>query len=67
MHGPRDELTVLLDPPNLVLIAYATSVAPEEGEVRFFDDVYGHDQRLREALDRGRPYPRLGACAGGSG
>lgn len=62
MHGGRDELTVHLDPPNPVLVAYATAVAPEEGEVLFFDDVYGHDPRLREALDRGRPYPRLGAC-----
>jgi murein L,D-transpeptidase YcbB/YkuD len=67
MHGSRDELAVPLVPPNPVLIAYATAVAREGGELLFFEDVYGHDARLREALDRGRPYPRLGACAGGSG
>ena len=67
MHGSRDELAVPLEPPIPVLVAYATAVAPEDGELLFFDDLYGHDARLRDALDRGRPYPRLGACAGGSG
>jgi murein L,D-transpeptidase YcbB/YkuD len=67
MHGSRDELAVPLEPPIPVLVAYATAVAPEDGELLFFDDLYGHDARLRDALERGRPYPRLGACAGGSG
>jgi murein L,D-transpeptidase YcbB/YkuD len=67
MHGSQNELAVPLEPPIPVLIAYATAVAPEDGELLFFDDLYGHDARLRDALDRGRPYPRLSACAGGSG
>jgi murein L,D-transpeptidase YcbB/YkuD len=58
---------VPLEPPIPVLVAYATAVAPEDGDLLFFDDLYGNDARLREALERGRPYPRLDACAGGSG
>lgn len=67
MHGTRDELSVPLDPPLPLHVVYETAVAPEEGEVLFFDDLYGRDARLAEALARGRPYPRLGACGAGSG
>jgi murein L,D-transpeptidase YcbB/YkuD len=67
MHGTRDELAVTLRPPTPVLVAYATVVATEEGELAFFEDIYGHDVRLRAALDRGRPYPRYGACGEAQG
>ena len=29
-----------------VLIVYGTAVAPEDGKIYFFDDIYGHDKRL---------------------
>jgi murein L,D-transpeptidase YcbB/YkuD len=35
-----------------------TAFVDREGRARFFEDIYGHDSRLREALDRGYPYPR---------
>jgi len=40
-----------------VLIVYATAVAPEDGKVYFFDDIYGHDTTLMDALAHGYPYP----------
>jgi L,D-transpeptidase YcbB len=29
-----------------VLIVYGTAVAPEDGKIYFFEDIYGHDKRL---------------------
>jgi L,D-transpeptidase YcbB len=40
-----------------VLIIYATVVVSEDGVVHFFDDIYGHDRSLEEALAKGYPYP----------
>ena len=49
-----------------VLIVYGTAVANEEGEVSFFDDIYGHDASLDAVLAHGYPYsgwqPALDAC-----
>ena len=44
--------------PIPVVIFYATAFVDREGRAHFFDDVYGHDARLREALAGGYPYPR---------
>ncbi len=42
---------VTLSAPLDVYILYATAVADREtGEVRFFDDLYGHDTKLAQAL-----------------
>jgi L,D-transpeptidase YcbB len=49
---------VVLTRPVPVLIFYATAFVDREGRARFFEDIYGHDARLREALARGYPYPR---------
>jgi murein L,D-transpeptidase YcbB/YkuD len=38
-----------------VLIVYATAVALQGGEVRFFDDIYGYDALLEAQLDRDHP------------
>jgi murein L,D-transpeptidase YcbB/YkuD len=48
-------VTVTLERPVPVLIVYATAVALEGGEVRFFPDIYGQDAQLG-ALVKG--YPR---------
>jgi murein L,D-transpeptidase YcbB/YkuD len=36
--------------PIPVLIVYGTAVVMEDGEVRFFDDIYGHDAALERTL-----------------
>ena len=43
--------------PIPVLILYGTVVVPEDGQVYFYDDVYGHDAALEKALAKGYPYP----------
>jgi len=54
--GPPDA-HVNVKRPIPVLIVYATAVAPEDGKVYFFDDLYGHDATLQDALEQGYPYP----------
>ncbi len=51
-----DSRQVNLDTPIPVLIVYGTAVVRANGEVFFFDDIYGHDARLEELLDHGYPY-----------
>jgi murein L,D-transpeptidase YcbB/YkuD len=41
---------VNLSKPILVMIVYATAVATESGQVLFFEDIYGHDERLEQLL-----------------
>ena len=48
---------VNLDKPIPVLILYSTAVVDPDGEVRFFDDIYGYDASLARALANGYPYP----------
>lgn len=48
--------TVSLPAPLPVLIAYGTVVV-KDGRIHFFEDVYGHDTRLDQALRRRRPLP----------
>lgn len=59
-------LQVNLDKPIPVLIVYATAVARADGEVFFYDDIYGHDAALDELLAKGYPYsdwkPTSGEC-----
>jgi murein L,D-transpeptidase YcbB/YkuD len=54
--GPQDA-HVTLPRPIPVLLVYATAAAPEDGTVRFFEDIYGHDATLEDALAEGYPYP----------
>jgi murein L,D-transpeptidase YcbB/YkuD len=54
--GP-DNVTVKLVRPIPVFIVYATAYVYENGEVHFWDDIYGHDAELEQALARGYPYP----------
>lgn len=49
MHGDQT-LRVLLPEPVPLLIVYGTAVVPEDGEVHFFEDIYGHDDALESAL-----------------
>ena len=51
MQGNRT-IPVNLTNPFSVFIVYMTAMAQENGEVHFFDDIYGHDEALRRALAR---------------
>ncbi|MCC6765413.1 MAG: L,D-transpeptidase family protein [Deltaproteobacteria bacterium] len=44
------QTTVTLRRPIPVVIAYATAVARIDGTIAFYDDVYGHDVELEQAL-----------------
>jgi len=48
-------IRVRLTNPIPVLILYSTAVVEENGEVRFFDDIYGHDTALERALNEDYP------------
>ena len=48
------EMFVRLPKPIPVLIVYQTAVAEPDGSVRYFNDVYGHDRSLSDALDKVR-------------
>jgi murein L,D-transpeptidase YcbB/YkuD len=47
---------VNLTHPIPVLIVYATAIVLEDGLIRFYDDIYGHDAALDKALAKGYPY-----------
>ena len=56
MNG-NDALQVNLAHPIPVLIVYATVIVLEDGLVHFYDDIYGQDTALEQALVKGYPYP----------
>jgi len=56
MNGEKTE-QVNLAHPIPVLIVYGTAVVPEDGQVHFYDDIYGHDAALEKVLEKGYPYP----------
>ena len=57
MTSGRDNVQVNLTNPVPVLILYGTAVVDPDGQVHFFDDIYGYDDELRRALAKGYPYP----------
>jgi murein L,D-transpeptidase YcbB/YkuD len=57
MKSGPDNQQVNLNPPVPVVIIYLTAVVEENGEVHFFDDIYGHDRTLNAILAKGPPYP----------
>ena len=57
MQSGPDNQQVNLIPPIPVVIIYLTAVVEEDGEIYFFNDIYGHDQRLNAVLAKGPPYP----------
>jgi murein L,D-transpeptidase YcbB/YkuD len=44
--------------PITVLILYGTAIVDETGQAHFFEDLYGHDAELQQALAKGYPYSR---------
>jgi murein L,D-transpeptidase YcbB/YkuD len=61
MNG-ANPATVTLKNRIRVFIVYGTALATESGNVLFFDDIYGHDQRLEEALNSRRPRTAVAAA-----
>ena len=53
--GPIDA-HVIVKRPIPVLILYTTATVREDGTIYFFDDIYGHDSQLADALAAGYPY-----------
>jgi L,D-transpeptidase YcbB len=58
MHEGRNNVQVNLASPIPVMIVYQTAVVGENGEVRFFPDIYKHDATLEEELAKGYPYSK---------
>jgi murein L,D-transpeptidase YcbB/YkuD len=56
MNG-NSTITVTLKNRIRIFIVYGTALALEDGRILFFDDIYGHDQRLEAALNSRRPRP----------
>jgi len=54
MNGTSSS-TVTLKSRIRVFFVYGTALAVENGDILFFDDIYGHDQRLEAALDSRKP------------
>jgi L,D-transpeptidase YcbB len=46
---------VTLDKPIPVLILYSTAVVEPDGEIKFFDDIYHYDEKLKAELAAGYP------------
>jgi murein L,D-transpeptidase YcbB/YkuD len=57
MQSGPDNQQVNLGIPVPVVIGYFTAVVEEDGEVFFFNDIYGHDKSLNAVLAKGPPYP----------
>lgn len=57
MTAGKDNVTVRLNQAIPVFIVYGTALALENGEVHFYNDIYGHDAALSQALAKGYPYP----------
>jgi murein L,D-transpeptidase YcbB/YkuD len=57
MEQGNDNVAVTLNRQVPVFIVYATALAYENGEVHFYDDIYGHDATLAKTLTKGYPYP----------
>lgn len=58
MQIGRDNERIYLAQPIPVLILYSTAIVTEEGETRFFDDIYRLDEALEQVFAKGHPWPR---------
>jgi murein L,D-transpeptidase YcbB/YkuD len=57
MNSGPDNHTVSLKQPIPIVIFYLTANIGDDGQVEFFDDIYGYDKQLEAVLAKGRPYP----------
>lgn len=61
MTGDHNDDYVRPPQPISVTITYITAVARENGDVAFFDDIYGHDVKLTASLEGRMARPAAGA------
>jgi murein L,D-transpeptidase YcbB/YkuD len=57
MHAEGEPTVVVMKRPVPIMIIYTTATVDENGELHFFEDIYGHDTTLENALAAGYPYP----------
>jgi L,D-transpeptidase YcbB len=57
METGSDNHQVNLKKPLPVVIFYLTALAEEDGQVHFFEDLYGYDADMQKVLSKGPPYP----------
>jgi murein L,D-transpeptidase YcbB/YkuD len=57
MNSGPDNKTVSLKAPLPIVIFYLTATVGEDGEVHFFDDIYGYDADMQKVFEKGPPYP----------
>ncbi len=57
MNEGKDNYQVNLKKQLPVVIFYLTAIPDENGEIHFFDDMYGYDAQLQDTLKKGMPYP----------
>jgi L,D-transpeptidase YcbB len=58
IKSDKNDMYVKLAQPIPVVIQYTTAVVRANGEVNFFEDIYGHDTRLLAALETGVNVPK---------
>ena len=56
MQSGPDNQQVNLTTQVPVVIVYLTAIVEENGEVYFYDDIYGYDASLNDSLAKGQPY-----------
>ena len=54
MHSGQNNVTVKLSKPLPVLIVYSTVSAGEDGDIHFYDDIYGYDADRLKVLAQGQ-------------
>ena len=57
MNSGGDNRTVSLKTPLPIVIFYLTARVEEDGQVDFFDDIYGYDSSMQKVFAKGPPYP----------
>jgi murein L,D-transpeptidase YcbB/YkuD len=57
MTSGKDNLQVNLTKPMPVLILYGTAIVDPDGQVHFYEDIYGYDDELKQVLAKGYPFP----------
>ncbi len=57
MNNGPDNKTVSLKTQLPIVIFYLTAHVDEDGQVDFFDDIYGYDADMQQVFAKGPPYP----------
>jgi murein L,D-transpeptidase YcbB/YkuD len=57
MDNGADNHTVGLKTPLPIVIFYLTAIVADDGQVHFFDDIYGYDSDMQKVFSKGPPYP----------